>query len=112
MQKSGAPLGKLSEGRSRALLKLMAMLTERQQFILNKVIEGHLELGRPVGSKWLSEQPDIRWSPSTIRYELAALEELGCLGHPHTSAGRVPTDAGYRHYVDSLLEAGLSPPQP
>jgi heat-inducible transcriptional repressor len=87
------------------------MLTERQQFILNKVIEGHLELGRPVGSRWLSEQPDVRWGPSTVRYELAALEELGCLGHPHTSAGRVPTDTGYRHYVDSLLEAGQSPPQ-
>jgi heat-inducible transcriptional repressor len=80
------------------------MLTERQQFILSKVIEGHVELGRPVGSRWLSEQPDVRWSPSTVRYELAALEELGYLGHPHTSAGRVPTDTGYRHYVDSLLQ--------
>jgi heat-inducible transcriptional repressor len=88
------------------------MLTERQQFILNKVIEGHIELGRPVGSKWLSEQRDVRWSSSTIRYDLAALEELGCLDHPHTSAGRVPTDAGYRHYVDSLLDSGLAPPQP
>jgi heat-inducible transcriptional repressor len=80
------------------------MLTERQQFILSKVIEGHVELGRPVGSRWLSEQPDVKWGPSTVRYELATLEELGYLDHPHTSAGRVPTDSGYRQYVDSLLQ--------
>jgi heat-inducible transcriptional repressor len=79
------------------------MLTERQQFILSKLIEGHVQLGRPVGSKWLSEQEEVKWSPSTIRYELAALEELGYLDHPHTSAGRVPTDTGYRYYVDSVL---------
>jgi heat-inducible transcriptional repressor len=84
------------------------MLTERQQFVLSKLIEGHVELGRPVGSRWLSEQPDVAWSPSTVRYELAALEELGHLYHPHTSAGRVPTDAGYRQYVDWLLDEGAS----
>ena len=84
----------------------MKTLSKRQRFLLSKVIEGHVELGRPVGSRWLSEQPDVGWSPSTIRYELAALEERGYLDHPHTSAGRVPTDTGYRHYVDWLLEAG------
>jgi heat-inducible transcriptional repressor len=78
------------------------VLTDRQRFLLSKVIEGHVELGRPVGSRWLSEQSGIAWSSSTIRYELAALEELGFLDHPHTSAGRVPTDAGYRQYVDSV----------
>ena len=57
-------------------------------------------------SKWLAERSDVRWSPSTIRYELAALEELGYLNHPHTSAGRVPTDAGYRYYADTLLHEG------
>lgn len=88
------------------------MLSERQQFLLNKVVECHVELERPVGSRWLSEQPDVRWSPSTVRYELAALEELGYLGHPHTSAGRVPTDTGYRHYVDSLLQRRSLPPRP
>jgi heat-inducible transcriptional repressor len=87
------------------------MLSERQQSVLRKVIEGHLELGQPVGSKWLASQPDIGWSPSTIRYELAALEELGFLYHPHTSAGRVPTDVGYRYYADALLRAGSPPPQ-
>ena len=63
----------------------------------------HVELGQPVGSKWLPSTARSRWGPSTIRNELAALEEQGLLAHPHTSAGRVPTDAGYRYYVDSLL---------
>ena len=52
----------------------MHLLSERQQFLLTRVIEGHLELGRPLGSRWLSEQSDISWSPSTIRYELALLK--------------------------------------
>jgi heat-inducible transcriptional repressor len=82
------------------------VLTDRQKLILSKVIEGHVELGRPVGSRWLSEQPEVTWSSSTIRYELAALEERGFLNHPHTSAGRVPTDTGYRQYVDALLTQG------
>jgi heat-inducible transcriptional repressor len=85
------------------------MLTQRQQFILRRLIEGHVELGRPVGSRWLSEQPDVTWSPSTIRYELAALEEHGYLDHPHTSAGRVPTDSGYRQYANSLLSETSAP---
>ena len=65
-----------------------------------------MQLGQPVGSKWLAEEDDMPWKPSTIRAELARLEELGLLQHPHTSAGRVPTDQGYRHYVDELLEEG------
>ncbi len=77
--------------------------------MLRKVIEGHVEIGQPVGSKWLAEQADMPWGPSTIRAELARLEELGLLQHPHTSAGRVPTDQGYRQYVDELLEQGLVP---
>jgi heat-inducible transcriptional repressor len=85
------------------------MLTQRQQLILSKVVQGHVELGRPVGSRWLSEQPEVTWSSSTIRYELAALEEHGFLDHPHTSAGRVPTHAGYRQYVDHLLTQGTPP---
>ena len=79
------------------------MLTERQELILRKVVEEHLELGAPVGSKALAEDVDIEWGPSTVRNELAALEEQGLLAHPHTSAGRVPTDAGYRYFVDRLL---------
>lgn len=88
------------------------MLTERQDFVLNRLIQGHVELGRPVGSRWVSEQSGVRWSPSTIRYELAVLEELGYLSHPHTSAGRVPTDAGYRYYVDSLMSERTLPDAP
>ena len=68
-----------------------------------------MELGHPVGSKWLADQSDMPWGPSTIRAELARLEELGLLRHPHTSAGRVPTDRGYREYVDSLSETDRLP---
>src|SRR5437660_2627894 len=78
-------------------------ITQRQAVLLRKLIEGHVALGQPVGSRWLAEQDDMPWGPSTIRAELARLEDLGLLRHPHTSAGRVPTDRGYRHYVDSLL---------
>jgi heat-inducible transcriptional repressor len=84
-------------------------LTSRQQIILRAVVEGHVEVGQPVGSKWLAEQREMPWKPSTIRAELARLEELGLLQHPHTSAGRIPTDQGYRHYVDELLEEGTLP---
>ena len=77
--------------------------------MLRKVIEGHVEIGQPVGSRWLAEQADMPWGPSTIRAELARLEEIGLLRHPHTSAGRVPTDQGYRRYVDELLERGQVP---
>jgi heat-inducible transcriptional repressor len=81
-------------------------ITTRQSFVLRKVVEGHRDTGQPVGSRWLAEQRDVPWGPSTIRAELARLEEAGLLQHPHTSAGRVPTDRGYRHYVDELLEDG------
>ncbi|MDQ4131059.1 MAG: heat-inducible transcription repressor HrcA, partial [Actinomycetota bacterium] len=81
-------------------------LTERQAFLLRKVVEGHVRAGEPVGSKWLAEQHDMPWGPSTIRAELARLEDLDLLSHPHTSAGRIPTDSGYRFYVDELLAAG------
>ena len=77
------------------------MLSDRQELVLRKVVEEYLEGGVPVGSKLLSS--DVQWGPSTIRSELANLEELGLLAHPHTSAGRVPTEAGYRYFVDRLL---------
>lgn len=84
-------------------------ITSRQGFILRKVVEGHQALDSPVGSKWLAEQGDVPWGPSTVRSELARLEEAGLLVHPHTSAGRVPTDSGYRVYVDELLQSGALP---
>jgi heat-inducible transcriptional repressor len=84
-------------------------LTSRQAFVLRKVVQGYVEVGQPVGSKWLAEQGDVPWGPSTIRAELARLEEAGLLQHPHTSAGRVPTDGGYRFYADELLHQALPP---
>jgi heat-inducible transcriptional repressor len=79
------------------------VLTPRQELILSKVVEAHTATGLPVGSKALSADPDITAGPSTIRNELSQLEEHGLLAHPHTSAGRVPTDTGHRFYVDRLL---------
>ena len=84
-------------------------ITQRQAEVLRKVVETHVSHGQPVGSKWLAEQANLPWRPSTIRAELAKLEELGLLQHPHTSAGRVPTDSGYRYFVDELLEGGKLP---
>jgi heat-inducible transcriptional repressor len=84
-------------------------ITPRQSFILRKVVEAHVEREQPVGSKWIAEQADVPWGPSTVRGELARLEEVGLLEHPHTSAGRVPTDRGYRAYVDAILADGRLP---
>ena len=84
-------------------------ITPRQSFILRKVVEAHVERDQPVGSKWIAEQADVPWGPSTVRGELARLEEVGLLEHPHTSAGRVPTDRGYRAYVDAILADGKLP---
>jgi heat-inducible transcriptional repressor len=93
------------------------MLTDRQELVLRRLVEDYLAAGLPVGSKSLSAA--FEWGPSTIRHELANLEELGLLAHPHTSAGRVPTEAGYRYFVDRLLEepagahaAALTPVHP
>jgi heat-inducible transcriptional repressor len=79
------------------------MLSERQDTILGLVVEAYLETGRPVGSKAIVESSGLGWAPSTVRSELAALETAGYLSHPHTSAGRVPTDLGYRRYVEALM---------
>ena len=79
------------------------MLSPRQELLLGKVVDGFAESGQPVGSKALAADPDIGYGPSTIRNELAVLEEQGLLAHPHTSAGRVPTDSGYRYFVDHVL---------
>ena len=77
------------------------MLTPRQELVLRRLVEEYLDGGAPVASKALSAA--FEWGPSTIRHELANLEELGLLAHPHTSAGRIPTEAGYRYFVDRLL---------
>ncbi|HET9152593.1 MAG TPA: heat-inducible transcriptional repressor HrcA [Solirubrobacterales bacterium] len=88
------------------------MLSQRQELILRLVVESYLQTGRPVPSKEVAERPEVEWGPSTVRAELAALEAAGYLTHPHTSAGRVPTDAGYRRHVDSMLESGAMPSPP
>jgi heat-inducible transcriptional repressor len=82
------------------------MLSGRQQRILEVVVGSYLESGSPVGSKAIAERSGIEWGASTVRSELAALEDAGYLTHPHTSAGRVPTDSGYRFYADQLITTG------
>ncbi len=79
-----------------------AELSERKKLILKTVIEAHIETGEPVGSKYLTERAEIACSSATIRNEMAELEELGYLEQPHTSSGRIPSDMGYRFYVDLL----------
>jgi len=79
-------------------------LSPRQESILRGVVEEFVATGQPVGSKTLLERTGLRASPSTVRAELAELEALGLLTHPHTSAGRVPTEAGYRYYAAELLD--------
>jgi len=79
-------------------------LTERQREILRRVVEEYVEKGQPVGSRNLVERAGMTVAPSTVRGDLAELERLGLLTHPHTSAGRVPTETGYRFYADALLE--------
>src|SRR5438094_3395168 len=78
-------------------------LTGRQRSLLRSVVEEHIATGQPVGSKTLVERTGLRVSPSTVRAELAELEALGLLTHPHTSAGRLPTEDGYRYYAEELL---------
>jgi heat-inducible transcriptional repressor len=81
-------------------------LSPRQEQILGAVVERFIASGTPVGSRHIAGTHGIDFAPSTVRYELARLEQLGYLGHPHTSAGRVPTDRGYRYYVDRLVPRG------
>ncbi|MBL1213444.1 MAG: heat-inducible transcription repressor HrcA [Ignavibacteriae bacterium] len=79
-------------------------LTDREKSILRHVIRQFIVTANPVGSRNISKRYNIGLSPASIRNIMADLEDLGLLGHPHTSAGRVPTDRGYRFYVDSLME--------
>ena len=79
-------------------------LSERKREILRRVVEEYVATGQPVGSKVLVERSGLSVSSSTIRGELAELEALGLLTHPHTSAGRLPTESGYRVYADELVD--------
>ena len=88
------------------------MLTARQQRILCKVVDDYLRTGQPVASRTIAADPDLDCGPSTVRNELALLEETGLLAHPHVSAGRVPTDAGQRYVVDRMLSSDREPQAP
>ncbi len=85
-------------------------LTERQRAILKAVVEDYVLSAAPVPSERLAGQPRLRVSSATIRNEMVELENLGLLTHPHTSAGRVPSDVGYRYYIEHLMtETALTP---
>lgn len=79
-------------------------LDERKMKILQAVIKNYLETGEPVGSRTISKYTDLNLSSATIRNEMADLEEMGFIVQPHTSAGRIPSDRGYRLYVDTMME--------
>ncbi len=79
-------------------------LDERKRKILQAVIRNYLETGEPVGSRTISKYTDLNLSSATIRNEMADLEEMGYILQPHTSAGRIPSDKGYRFYVDAMME--------
>lgn len=83
---------------------MQSELDERKMKILQAIIRNYLETGEPVGSRTISKYTDLNQSSATIRNEMADLEELGYIIQPHTSAGRIPSDKGYRLYVDSMLE--------
>ena len=79
-------------------------LDDRKKKILYAIIKTYLETGEPVGSRTISKYADLKLSSATIRNEMSDLEEMGYILQPHTSAGRIPSDKGYRFYVDQLME--------
>lgn len=85
---------------------MISELNDRSREIFRRIVDGYLETGSPVGSRTLSKQPGLGVSPATIRNVMADLEDAGLLFAPHTSAGRLPTEAGLKLFVDGLLEVG------
>lgn len=83
------------------------MITNRQSLILEKIIRDYINFAEPIGSEFLDKKHNLAVSPATIRLEMQELTDKGFLYQPHTSAGRVPTDRGYRFFVDNLLDKGL-----
>ena len=84
------------------------VLDERKRKILKAIIKTYMETGEPVGSRTISKNTDLNLSSATIRNEMSDLEEMGYIIQPHTSAGRIPTDKGYRFYVDNILKDKMS----
>ena len=80
-------------------------LSEREQLLLRVLVGSYIRDGQPIGSRSLSRESGLALSSATIRNIVADLEQLGFVSSPHTSAGRIPTDKGYRFFVDSLLKA-------
>ena len=85
------------------------MLDDRKAAVLRAVVRGYIETAQPVGSAHVARAANLGVSPATVRNEMAALEREGYLGQPHTSAGRIPTDKGYRFFVDQLTGPGALP---
>lgn len=83
-------------------------VTDRQGEILNRIVQEYIELAQPISSRWLEKKYDFDICPATIRIEMQKLTDKGFLYQPHTSAGRIPTDRGYRFFVDNLLESEIS----
>ena len=79
-------------------------LDERKVTILKAIIKNYMDTGEPVGSRTISKYIDSKWSSATIRNEMSDLEEMGYIVQPHTSAGRIPSDKGYRFYVDQIMQ--------
>lgn len=79
-------------------------MDDRQKILFSTILEEYIETAKPIGSNFLAEKSNFSLSSATIRNELAELEKEGYLTHPHTSAGRIPTEKGYRYYVEELLE--------
>src|SRR5438874_3644266 len=85
------------------------MLDDRKAAVLRAVVREYIETAQPVGSAHVARTTDLGVSPATVRNEMATLEREGYLAQPHTSAGRVPTDLGYRFFVDQLTAPGALP---
>ena len=79
-------------------------LTPRQKQILRAIVDIYVSTAEPVGSKSIAALPDVSFSSATIRNEMAELTQMGLLEQPHTSAGRIPSPAGYRFYIDELMQ--------
>ena len=85
---------------------MITELSQRSREVLRQIVEVYVETGEPVGSKTIANRLPITLSPASIRHVMADLERFGLLFSPHTSAGRLPTEAGLRFFVDGLLEVG------
>src|SRR3954468_20838259 len=102
----GIPAGAVTDGTPIQRQATVAELNERARQVLRLVVEGYVETGEPVGSRALTRKIAEPLSPATIRNIMADLQDLGLLYAPHTSAGRLPTDAGLKLFVNGLLEVG------